>query len=78
MYSSDTTIEAAAISALESLAATIYPSPADVPTGLAQAIIKQCVEILQEPEKSQGLAATKALAAVIRASRGFAFTDRLY
>ncbi len=68
-YSSDTTIEAAALSALESMVATLYPTDAEPPTGLAQDIIKQCLNILQEPEKQQGIAATKALAALIRASR---------
>jgi DNA repair/transcription protein MET18/MMS19 len=69
MYSSDTTIEGAALSALESLVAVLYPTEADAPTGLAQDIIKQCLHILQEPEKSQGIAATKALAVLVRASR---------
>ena len=41
----------------------------DVPSGLAQDIIKQCLDILQEPEKNQAIAATKTLAALIRASR---------
>jgi DNA repair/transcription protein MET18/MMS19 len=69
MYSSDTTIEAAALSALESLMRTLYPNSSDTPSGLAQDVIKQSLEILQEPEKTQGVSMTKALAALIRASR---------
>ena len=69
LYSSDTTIEASALSALESLVGTLYPTEADTPVGLAQDIVKQCSDILQEPEKSQGIAATKVLAALVRASR---------
>lgn len=68
MYSSDATIEAAALSALESLIKTMYPTKEDTPSGLAQDIIKECLEILQE-EKATSLAATKVLAALIRASR---------
>jgi hypothetical protein len=71
MYSSDITIEAAALVALESLIRTVYPNTETAPAGLAQDIIKQCLEILQEPEKSQGVASTKALAALIRGSRKY-------
>ena len=76
MYSSDTTIEAAALSALESLVAVLYATESDVPTGLAQDITKQCLDILQEPEKSQGLAATKVLVALVRASRSPSLSHR--
>jgi DNA repair/transcription protein MET18/MMS19 len=69
MYSSEASIEAAALSALESFIRTLYPTASDTPTGMAQDIIKESLEILQEPEKSQGIAATKALAALIRGSR---------
>ncbi len=69
MYSSDTTTEAAALAALESLMKTLYPTISDTPTSLAQDIIKEALETLQEPEKSQGMAVTKALAAMIRGSR---------
>ncbi|KAK8849457.1 hypothetical protein IAR55_004790 [Kwoniella newhampshirensis] len=68
LYSSDTSIEAAALSALESLIRTLYPTEQTTPTGLAQDIIKECLTILDEPEKSQALAATKILAALLRAS----------
>ncbi|WVR08275.1 hypothetical protein IAU60_005322 [Kwoniella sp. DSM 27419] len=68
LYSSDTSIEAAALSALESLIRTLYPTADDAPSGLAQDIIKECLEILNEPEKSQAMAATKILAALLRAS----------
>jgi DNA repair/transcription protein MET18/MMS19 len=69
MYSSDKSVEAAALSALESLMRTLYPTEADAPVGLAQDIIKQCLDILDEPEKTQSLAATKALVALLNASR---------
>ncbi|WWC93066.1 uncharacterized protein L201_008031 [Kwoniella dendrophila CBS 6074] len=68
LYSSDTSIEAAALSALESLIHTLYPTEQDAPTGLAQDIVKQCLEILNEPDKTQAIAATKILAAIFRAS----------
>ncbi|WVW86641.1 hypothetical protein I302_108694 [Kwoniella bestiolae CBS 10118] len=68
LYSSDTSIEAAALSALESLIRTLYPTSTDAPSGLAQDIIKECLEILNEPDKTQAVAATKILAAIFRAS----------
>ncbi|WRT69441.1 uncharacterized protein IL334_006427 [Kwoniella shivajii] len=68
LYSSDTAIEAAALSALEALIRTLYPTNQDAPSGLAQDFIKECLEILNEPEKSQAVAATKILAAIFRAS----------
>ncbi|KAL7424900.1 hypothetical protein Q5752_000586 [Cryptotrichosporon argae] len=68
LYSSDLAIEAASLSALKALVRTLYLTKDDVATGLAQDIIKQCLEILDEPEKSQGVAATKALAALVLAS----------
>ncbi|WVQ79530.1 hypothetical protein IAT38_001629 [Cryptococcus sp. DSM 104549] len=68
LYSSDTSIEAAALSALESLMRTLYPTEKDVPTGLAQEIIKECLKILEEPDKSQAMGATKILAAMFLGS----------
>ena len=68
LYSSDTTIEASALSALESLIRTLYPTAQDVPSGLAQTIIKECLDMMREPEKTQALAATKMLVALVRAS----------
>ncbi|WWC73452.1 uncharacterized protein I206_107422 [Kwoniella pini CBS 10737] len=67
LYSSDTSIEAAALCALEALIRTLYP-PDQSPGGIAQDIIKECLEILNEPEKTQALAATKILAAIFRSS----------
>ncbi|OCF43478.1 DNA repair/transcription protein MET18/MMS19 [Kwoniella heveanensis CBS 569] len=67
-YSSDTSIEAAALSAFESLIRALYPTEKEPATGLAQDIIKECLAILNEPEKSQAMAATKILAAMLRAS----------
>lgn len=69
MYSSDTSVEAAALSALQSLMRTLYPTLGDAPVGLAQDVIKQCLEVLEDPEKTQGLAATKCLVELIKASR---------
>ncbi|WWC65616.1 uncharacterized protein I303_108236 [Kwoniella dejecticola CBS 10117] len=67
LYSSDTSIEAAALSALESLIRTLYPTDQS-PAGLAQDIIKECLEILNEPDKTQAVAATKILADIFRSS----------
>jgi len=53
---------------------TLYPTINDTPTGLAQDIIKEALDTLQEPEKSQGIAVTKALAALIRGSRKLLLT----
>ena len=69
LYSSDTSVEAAGFKALEALIYTLYPTAADVPSGLAQDIIKQGLEYMEDPEKSQAVAATKTLAALVRASR---------
>lgn len=69
LYSSDSSIEAAGFQALEALIATIYPTAQDVPSGLAQDIIKQCIEYMEDPEKSQAIAAVKTIAAMVRASR---------
>ena len=69
MYSSDSSIEAAALACLESFIRTLYPNASDPPVGLAQEIIKQSLELLKEPEKTQATSATKMLAALLRASR---------
>lgn len=71
MYSSDGAIEAAALKACESLARTLYPTAGDSPAGLAQDMIKEALDALQEPEKAQSLGATKILVAIIRASRAY-------
>ncbi|ODO00637.1 DNA repair/transcription protein MET18/MMS19 [Cryptococcus wingfieldii CBS 7118] len=68
LYSSDASIEAASLSALESLMRTLYPTSSDVPSGLAQDIIKECQKILEEPDKSQAMGATKIIAAIFRGS----------
>jgi DNA repair/transcription protein MET18/MMS19 len=77
MYSSDASIEAAALSALEALVRTLYPDVSDPPAGLAQDIIKQSVELLNEPEKTQATSATKMLAALLRSSRTCLHLTRL-
>ncbi|RXK38054.1 hypothetical protein M231_04724, partial [Tremella mesenterica] len=68
LYSSDPGIESAALSALESLVKTLYPTADVVPTGIAQDIIKQCLEIMNDPEKAQALAATKIIVGLVGAS----------
>jgi hypothetical protein len=50
----------------------LYPNPRDTPTGLAQDIIKECLKLLEQPDKSQSLAATKSLVAM------FNSTGKLY
>lgn len=69
LYSSDSAIEAAALSALESLMRTLYPNEDSVPSGLAQEIIQECKKSLEEPDKNQALGSTKIIAAVFRGSR---------
>lgn len=69
LYSSDSGIEAAALSALESLMRTLYPNEDSVPSGLAQEIIQECKKPLEEPDKNQALGSTKIIAAVFRGSR---------
>lgn len=71
LYSSDGSIEAAALKACESLAKTLYPTKDESPAGLAQDMIKEALEALQEPEKAQSLGATKILVALIRSSREY-------
>lgn len=68
MYSSDVSIEASALSALEALIKTLYPGDQDTSSGLAQDIVKQSVEMMKDPEKNQAISATKTLAALLRAS----------
>jgi len=77
MYSSDSSIEAAALACLESFIRTLYPSALDSPVGLAQEITKQSLELLKEPEKTQATSATKMLAALLRASRGSPLLSRV-
>ena len=69
MYSSDTSIEESAFTALEGFVRALYPKPDSVPSGMAESIVKQCLDVLQEPTKSQTLAATKILVALFNASR---------
>ena len=71
MYSSDASIEAAALKACEALTRTLYPTAADSAAGLSQDMIKEALVALEEPEKAQSLGATKILVAIIRASRMF-------
>ncbi|TXT13309.1 hypothetical protein VHUM_00676 [Vanrija humicola] len=79
-YSSSSSIESAALTALEALVRTLYPTATDTPAGLAQVIIKQCLEGLKEPEKNQAAGSAKSLAAFIRASPSagpFAYSQAL-
>lgn len=78
MYTSDASIESAALLALEALLRTLYPTSAEPPAGLAQDIIKECLDIIQEPEKTQAVGATKILAALIRASREWSLLKGLF
>lgn len=71
LYSSDSTIEVAALSALESLMRTLYPNEDSVPSGLAQEIIQECMKSLEEPDKNQALGSTKIIAAIFRSSREY-------
>lgn len=68
LYQSDKSIELASLSALESLMQALYPNPRDTPTGLAQDIIKECLKLLEQPDKSQSLAATKSLVAMFNST----------
>lgn len=68
LYQSDTSIEVAAQSALESLMRAVYPGEKDSPAGLAQDIIKECLGFLEDPEKSTALAATKGLVAMFNSN----------
>lgn len=68
MYSSDISVELLALDALESLIKTLYPKVETSPAGLAHDIIKQCLEMLKDPEKNQAVSATKILGALLRAS----------
>lgn len=67
-YSPDAGIEADALAAAESLLQTLYPGTADSTEGLASDIVKECLELLNEPDKSKAMAATKVLASFIRSS----------
>lgn len=68
MYSSDTSVEESALSALEGFIRALYPKPDSVPSGMAEEIVKQSLDVLQEPAKTQTLAATKILVALFNAS----------
>lgn len=50
---------------------TLYPESKENSIDLAQEIIKECSELLQEPEKSKAKPATKILSGLILASRRF-------
>lgn len=69
MYSSDTSVEESALSALEGFIRALYPKTDSVPSGMAEEIVKQSLAVLQEPAKTQTLAATKILVALFNASR---------
>lgn len=69
LYSSDQGIENAALTALESLVRTLYPTQADAPKGLGEFIVKQSLEGLSDPMKNSAPGCAKCLASMIRASR---------
>jgi DNA repair/transcription protein MET18/MMS19 len=47
----------------------LYPTMDDKPSGIAESVIKECAELLKEPEKSKAKPATRTLVAMIKASR---------
>ena len=67
-YTPDAGIEADSLAAFESFLHTLYPSASDNATGIASDIVKECLELLNEPDKSKAMAATKVLACFIRTS----------
>lgn len=69
LYSSDQSIENSALTALESLVRTLYPTQADAPKGLGELIVKQSLEGLSDPMKNSSPGCAKCLASMIRASR---------
>lgn len=71
LYSSDQSIENAALTALESLVRTLYPTQTDAPKGLGEFIVKQSLEGLSDPMKNSAPGCAKCLASMIRASRKF-------
>ncbi|KLT44071.1 ARM repeat-containing protein [Cutaneotrichosporon oleaginosum] len=68
LYSSDKSVEIAALGALESLMRTLYPTMDDKPVGLGQTIVTQCVEGLQDPGKNSFPGWAKCIAAMLRGS----------
>lgn len=50
---------------------TLYPEGKENSIDMAQEIIKECSELLQEPEKSKAKPATRILSGLIEASREF-------
>ncbi|GHJ87563.1 hypothetical protein NliqN6_3965 [Naganishia liquefaciens] len=67
-YSPDAQIEADALETFRTMIVTLYPESKENSIDLAQEIIKECQEILQEPEKSKAKPATKILSGLIFAS----------
>ncbi|WVN87024.1 uncharacterized protein L203_102200 [Cryptococcus depauperatus CBS 7841] len=68
LYSSDQSVESAALTALESLMHTLYPNESDSAKGLAQDVIKECAKIFEEPDKNQAVCATNIIAAIFKGS----------
>ncbi|WVO13693.1 hypothetical protein L204_101314 [Cryptococcus depauperatus] len=68
LYSSDQSVESAALTALESLMHTLYPNESDSAEGLAQDVIKECAKIFEEPDKNQAVCATNIIAAIFKGS----------
>ena len=69
-YSPDAQIEADASETLQTMIGVLYPTPEHKVTGLAEEVIKECAELLKEPEKSKAKPATRTLVACIKASGG--------
>jgi DNA repair/transcription protein MET18/MMS19 len=68
-YSPDAQIEADASETLQTMLHVLYPTMDDKPSGIAESVIKECAELLKEPEKSKAKPATRTLVAMIKASR---------
>lgn len=68
-YSPDAQIEADALDTFRAMIVTLYPEGKENSIDMAQEIIKECSELLQEPEKSKAKPATKILSGLVLASR---------
>ena len=68
-------IEGKALDALRALVKSLYEVPketadnVDEPKGLVSDILSECVELLNEPEKSQAIPASKVVASLVGATR---------
>jgi hypothetical protein len=68
-YSPDAQIESDALETFRAMVLALYPEGKENSIDTAQEIIKECQELLKEPEKSKAKPATKILCGLITASR---------